>query len=272
MKASGKSGSGTTLIRPLLQWLLLQWHLFCLALAFFSRIPVPASTPYTPQLLNQSSRYLSLAGLLLGALQALVLLASAKLLPLPVAVLLALLSGLILTGAFHEDGLADTADGLGGGSSVSRKLEIMKDSTVGTYGLVTLLSVFLVKWQSLLALETQALSALVLVAALSRATAVSLTFVLPYQQLDRLSKTKPIATSLQKRSLVWLWFFVLPLLYLLPWSLTLTLLSTVVCCFALLFFYYRSQLQGYTGDLLGAAQQVTELSLYLLWLVWWRQQ
>ena len=253
-------------------WSLRQWQLFCLALAFFSRIPVPASTPYSPELLNQSSRYLSLVGLLLGTAQALLLLATAQLLPFSIAVLLSLVAGLVLTGAFHEDGLADTADGLGGGLSLERKLEIMKDSRVGTYGLVALFSVFLIKWQSLQALDSQAVWALVLVAGLSRATAVSLTFVLPYQQLDAVSKSKPIATSLQKRALVWIWLFVLPLLSLLPVSLALSLLVTLILCFALLFVYYRSQLQGYTGDLLGAAQQVTELSCYLVWLVWWRQQ
>lgn len=256
----------------LLQWPLRQWQLFCLALAFFSRIPVPASTPYSPELLNQSSRYLSLVGLLLGALQALVLLLAAQLLPFSIAVLLSLISGLVLTGAFHEDGLADTADGLGGGLSLDRKLEIMKDSRVGTYGLVALFSVFLIKWQSLFALDTQAVWALVLVAGLSRATAVSLTFVLPYQQLDIVSKSKPIATSLQKRALLSIWLFVLPFLYFIPLSLTLSLLTTLALSFILLFLYYRSQLQGYTGDLLGAAQQVTELSLYLVWLIWWRQQ
>lgn len=257
---------------PLLQWPLRQWQLFCLALAFFSRIPVPASTPYSPELLNQSSRYLSLVGLLLGALQALVLLAAAQLLPFSIAVLLSLMAGLVLTGAFHEDGLADTADGLGGGLSLERKLEIMKDSRVGTYGLVTLFSVFLIKWQSLQALDTQAVWALVLIAGLSRATAVSLTFVLPYQQLDVVSKTKPIATSLQKRALLSIWLFVLPLLYFVPLPLALSLLATLALSFSLLYFYYRSQLQGYTGDLLGAAQQMSELSCYLVWLIWWRQQ
>ncbi len=257
---------------PLLQWPLRQWQLFCLALAFFSRIPVPASTPYSPELLNQSSRYLSLVGLLLGALQALVLLLAAQLLPFSIAVLLSLISGLVLTGAFHEDGLADTADGLGGGLSLDRKLEIMKDSRVGTYGLVALFSVFLIKWQSLFALDTQAVWALVLVAGLSRATAVSLTFVLPYQQLDVVSKSKPIATSLQKRALLSIWLFVLPLLYFVPLPLALSLLATLALSFSLLYFYYRSQLQGYTGDLLGAAQQMSELSCYLVWLIWWRQQ
>jgi len=257
---------------PLLQWPLRQWQLFCLALAFFSRIPVPASTPYSPELLNQSSRYLSLVGLLLGALQALILLTAAQLLPFSIAVLLSLMAGLVLTGAFHEDGLADTADGLGGGLSLERKLEIMKDSRVGTYGLVTLFSVFLIKWQSLQALDTQAVWALVLVAGLSRATAVSLTFVLPYQQLDVVSKTKPIATSLQKRALLSIWLFVLPLLYFVPLPLALSLLATLALSFSLLYFYYRSQLQGYTGDLLGAAQQMSELSCYLVWLIWWREQ
>lgn len=260
------------MIRHGLNLALRQWQLFCLALAFFSRIPVPSATPYSPELLNQSSRYLSLVGLLLGALQALVLLAAAQLLPFSIAVLLSLMAGLVLTGAFHEDGLADTADGLGGGLNLERKLEIMKDSRVGTYGLVTLLSVFLIKWQSLQALDSQAVWALVLVAGLSRATAVSLTFVLPYQQLDLVSKSKPIASSLQKSALVWIWLFVLPLLYFVPLSLALCLLAGLAICFALLFYYYRSQLQGYTGDLLGAAQQMTELSCYLVWLLWWRQQ
>jgi adenosylcobinamide-GDP ribazoletransferase len=54
--------------------------------------------------------------------------------------------------------------------------------------------------------------------------------------------------------------------------LALFLLATLILCFILLYFYYRSQLKGYTGDLLGAAQQLTELSLYLVWLIWWRQQ
>ena len=91
-------------------------------------------------------------------------------------------------------------------------------------------------------------------------------------QLIAVSKTKPIATSLQKRALLWIWLFVVPLLYFVPLPLALSLLATLTLCFVLLFFYYRSQLQGYTGDLLGAAQQVTELSLYLVWLIWWRQQ
>ena len=91
-------------------------------------------------------------------------------------------------------------------------------------------------------------------------------------RLIAVSKTKPIATSLQKRALLWIWLFVVPLLYFVPLPLALCLLTTLILCFALLFFYYRSQLQGYTGDLLGAAQQVTELSLYLVWLIWWRQQ
>jgi len=259
-------------IKAAATWLLKQWQLFCLALAFFSRIPVPAATPFSPELLNQSSRYLSLVGLLLGALQALVLLSAAQLLPFSIAVLLALMAGLVLTGAFHEDGLADTADGLGGGLSLERKLDIMKDSRVGTYGLVTLLTVFLIKWQSLTALETQAIWALLLGAGLSRATAISLTFVLPYQQLDSVSKTKPIATSLQKKALLCIWLFVLPPLYFAPLPLALFLLATLILCFILLYFYYRSQLKGYTGDLLGAAQQLTELSLYLVWLIWWRQQ
>ncbi len=117
-----------------------------------------------PRAVESKQPLFSLVGLLLGALQALVLVATAQLLPFSIAVLVTLLAGLVLTGAFHEDGLADTADGLGGGLSVERKLEIMKDSRVGTYGLVALLSVFLIKWQSLLALDTEAIWALVLVA------------------------------------------------------------------------------------------------------------
>ncbi len=85
-------GGVANVMSPLLQWPLRQWQLFCLALAFFSRIPVPASTPYSPELLIESSRYLSLVGLFSGALQVfVVLLLAAQLLPFSIAVLLSLI-------------------------------------------------------------------------------------------------------------------------------------------------------------------------------------
>ena len=247
--------------------LLRQWQLFLLALAFFSRLPVPASLPYSAERLNQSSRYICLVGWLLGALQALLLLALLQLFSPAIAVLLMLLAGLILTGVFHEDGLADTADALGGGQTLEQKLSILKDSRIGSYGTAAFVLVMLLKWQSLQELAGEAVRAVLVVATLSRLMPVLLMSSLNYQQADAVSKTKPLVTKTSSRNLALnLLVALLPLLWL-PWSLSLSLVAVLLLGFLLCRRYFQSQLGGYTGDLLGASQQVTEVALYLVWLL-----
>ena len=115
-----------------------QINLFYLALSFFTRIPVPRSMVYSPALLNQASRYFSLVGLFIGVITSVACYFLVMLFPLAIAILLTMILSLFLTGAFHEDGLADMADGIGGGFTIEKRLAIMKDSRLGTYGTITL--------------------------------------------------------------------------------------------------------------------------------------
>ncbi|WP_337840959.1 adenosylcobinamide-GDP ribazoletransferase [Rheinheimera sp.] len=252
-----------------MSFLLRQWQLFLLALSFFSRLPVPASLPYSPERLNQSGRYICLVGWVLGALQALLLYGLLQLFSPALAVLLMLIAGLVLTGVFHEDGLADTADGLGGGQQLSDKLRILKDSRIGSYGTAAFVLVMLLKWQSLQELNSQAVWAVLVVAALSRLMPVLLISSLNYQQADAVSKSKPLVSQSGSLNLGLNLLVALLPLYWLPWSLSLSLCTTLLLGFGLCRHYFKSQLGGYTGDLLGAAQQVTEVALYIIWLLVW---
>ncbi|MBR9872527.1 MAG: adenosylcobinamide-GDP ribazoletransferase, partial [Gammaproteobacteria bacterium] len=105
-----------------------EWQAFWLAVGFLTRIPMLAKIDYSQRLMNQSSLYFPLVGLLLGIIYALAFsLFSTVASPL-VAIILVTIGHLFITGAFHEDGLADSVDALGGGYTVKKRLEIMKDS------------------------------------------------------------------------------------------------------------------------------------------------
>jgi len=109
-------------------------NLLLLAVGFLTRLPITFQLDYNAQTLNASSRYFTLVGALLGLCMAAVYLGASALFPASVAVLMVLIANLLLTGCFHQDGLADMADGFGGAFQRERKLEVMKDSRLGTYG------------------------------------------------------------------------------------------------------------------------------------------
>ncbi len=155
-----------------------QWQLFLLAVSFFSRLPVPASLPYSSERMNQAGRYFALVGLLLGTLCAGVFTLLSHLFSPTISVFLTMVVSLLLTGAFHEDGLTDMADGIGGGMTVERRLTIMKDSRIGTYGASALVMALLGKFLflSTLAEQMSLFSVWQLGYTLSRAVAASLIY------------------------------------------------------------------------------------------------
>ncbi|MCG9648517.1 adenosylcobinamide-GDP ribazoletransferase [Vibrio brasiliensis] len=242
-----------------------QYQLFMLALGFFSRIPVPASIPFSSERMNQAGRYFALVGLLLGGLCALVLFVAQSLLPANVAIVLMMVFSLMLTGAFHEDGLTDMADGIGGGMTVDRRLEIMKDSRIGTYGASALVMVLLAKFVLLSELiHSQQILLIVLVGyGLSRAVAASLIYDMPYVTDADSSKSKPLAERQSSLELMILLVTgVVPCL-LLGVSQTLILIG-VMALFRVLFKrWLLARIGGFTGDCLGAAQQLCEILIYL---------
>lgn len=242
---------------------------------FLTRIPITINEQVNDEDINQTSAYFVIAGFGIGLLMALVLWVT-QILPEPVSVLLTMAFGLMLTGAFHEDGLADTFDGIGGGWEVEQKLEIMKDSRLGTYGASALFVALMLKFFLLVSLLqislTTAFIILVVAQGISRGLAVSLIAAMDYLTLDEASKTKPVAKSLSENAGLLLWnsgivgvvllYFTLPIEFLDILFVTLTIIA--IRWFFITFI--KNKLGGYTGDVLGAAQQVFELSIYIMLL------
>jgi adenosylcobinamide-GDP ribazoletransferase len=238
-----------------------------LAISFFTRIPVKLPAEITPEQLNKASRYFAIAGLLVGLICSLIYMVSVEYLPKSIAVLLAMAASILVTGAFHEDGWADVWDGFGGGWSVEQKLNIMKDSRLGTYGAAALFIILLLKFQSLMALASPVV-ALILANTLSRVIATSLIYDMPYVALDATSKVKPLAQSLSNNSLIILLVTgILVSLWFLSVGECLLLFVILFVFRTLLAFWFNRQLGGYTGDCLGAAQQCSEIVIYLSLLV-----
>lgn len=241
-----------------------EWQSFWLALGFLSRIPVPVTIDYSQRLMNQSSLYFPLVGLLLGSLYAgLYLLLSPWLAQLP-ALLVVLCFHLYLTGAFHEDGLADSVDALGGGFTVEKRLAIMKDSRIGTYGTVALIMALALK--TALMLESPLVwLALLLSPCLSRLTPLLLMAFMPYVTDTDSSRTRPVAQGFSRtRLMLAVLFCVLVALAFTPfspWLLPAFLLATAAVALVWGWRLHRL-LGGYTGDALGASVVFTEL----LWL------
>lgn len=238
-----------------------QLNLFFLALGFFSRVPMPAWVDYSPEKLNQSSRYLTLVGWLLGALVAAAFFVAQQLFPETISLWLAMSFSLLLTGAFHEDGLADTADGFGGAFAREKKLAIMKDSRIGTYGASALVMALIGKYL-LLSENNDIIIALLIAYPLSRATAVSLIADMQYVTDNDTSKSKPLANRLSKFDLSILLLTALPALLFLSPTHAAVLLTALITVRLLAKWYLNQQIGGYTGDTLGAVQQVSELTIY----------
>lgn len=242
-----------------------QINLFYLALSFFTRIPVPNSMYYSSSLLNKSTRYFSLIGFLIACLLCVFFEFTSVIFSNNISIILLMILSILVTGAFHEDGITDMADGIGGGMTIEKRLTIMKDSRIGTYGSATLIMTLLLKYFSLIEIvQTQIMfPSLLLAYSLSRAFAGSLIYDMPYVADIDISKSKPLANKQSLFELSQLVIFgALPLLF---FSLTTSLLIIIVLILFRIIFkrWLTSRVGGYTGDCLGAGQQISELIIYL---------
>ena len=270
---------------------------FLLALQFFTRIPVTGRLAvwvgFSPAMLRASAAYFPAVGVVIGCL---VVALSATLmyyLPTAYAPLVAAALGTAwsvwLTGAFHEDGLADVADGLGGSYDRERALIIMKDSRVGAFGAIAVVLALLSK-VALLAL-LGAVGTLWMCFALMAGHVVSRTWPLliirwlPHVGDDAGSKSKPLADQISLASLILALLWCATTLALISWvaasvlsgidgqTLTtapvLPVLKVLACgglASVLIFVYllrlFARRLQGFTGDCLGTTQQLCEIAFY----------
>jgi adenosylcobinamide-GDP ribazoletransferase len=248
-----------------------QWAILLLAVQFLTRLPVPASAGFTPARLTAATRYHPLVGAFIGALVALVYALALLAWPPLVAVVISIAASLLLTGAFHEDGLADMFDGIGGGMTRERALEIMKDSRIGTYGAAALILALALKAATLAAMPPLAvILALLAGHGLSRFSAVLVIATSAYVR-DH-GTAKPVADGVSRESLIIATATALPLLLVLAWGLGITpallgLAGLTLGHWAMRRVFER-KLGGYTGDCLGAVQQGSELGFYLGVLAW----
>jgi adenosylcobinamide-GDP ribazoletransferase len=241
---------------------------FFAALRFFTRLPVPAWVGHTQDQLDHAARYFPLIGILIGAIGAGVTELAALALPIGVAVLLGMAATILATGAFHEDGFADSCDGFGGGWDKAQVLAIMKDSRVGSYATLGVGLMLLTKWNALTELDAgfgPPFLAIALVAghAVSRLASTLLIYFLAYVRDDDSSKSKPLAQRMAGSELAIAAMIGLAPCLLLPPLDALVALAAVALTTLLAARYFVRRIGGYTGDCLGATQQVCELAFYL---------
>ena len=247
-------------------------QLFFVALQFLTRLPVPRWVGFESAWLTTCVRHFPLVGAIVGLWGAGVLWLGAQLWPAWVAATLAVGATAWLTCAFHEDGLADTADGLGGSVSRERALDIMKDSRLGAYGAMALMLVLSCKLALLALLGAQLRLmeiAAVLVGAqvISRYTPLWLIRRLAHVGDTARSKSKPLADQISLKALCAATLWTVPAAFLLAWLVSPWCLLAVLVAAALVTLrmsrWLAQRLGGFTGDCLGAVQQITELSVYL---------
>lgn len=232
------------------------------AAMFFTRLPLPSLPGLTADDLRRSSTYFPLVGWLIGGVAAGVWWSALKVFSPTVASGLSLAATVILTGAMHEDGLADVCDGFGGGSTKEKILVIMQDSRVGAFGLVGLVLTLGLKWQTVAALPL-ALAPVILLAghAASRSASISLMATLDYAREGQ-SKARALTSRLGAARLATTILLGLCPLALLPsrlWWAVLPVLAIRIVSAS----WFRHRIGGYTGDCLGATQQVSELAFLL---------
>ncbi|HJS00790.1 MAG TPA: adenosylcobinamide-GDP ribazoletransferase [Flavobacterium sp.] len=253
-------------------------HIFFTSLMFYTRIPCPKNIDHHPDYLNKASRYFPLIGWIVGGISFGVYCLASFIFSPEIAVVLSMIGSILLTGAFHEDGFADVCDGFGGGWTKEKILLIMKDSAIGAYGAIGLVLLFVLKFQSLVQLvgETNSMITIFLLFvaahALSRLAAVSIVFTHEYSREDASSKSKPIAQNYTWREVLGASFFgLLPLLLLsfFFWQIVLVLIPVFLFRFFLA-RYFQKWIGGYTGDCLGATQQVCEVVFYLSTIALWK--
>ncbi len=260
-----------------------QVHIFFAALMFLTRIPIPKWVQYKNEYLQKATTYFTLIGLIIGLVTAAVYFLCNKFFSPTIAIILSMITSILLTGAFHEDGFADVCDAFGGGYTKEKILEIMKDSRLGTYGTVGLIMILLLKFFLLLELSATAISIdivgvqlpfvysfpLIIIASHSISRFMSLIMIQNYDYVyqEELSKSKPLAS--QKLHITQLLFAfiisIIPFLF-----LPVQFLGSFIFMLVLTFYlgnYFKKWIGGYTGDCLGSVQQVCELTFLLSVLI-----
>ncbi len=247
-----------------------EWAIFLLATQFLTRLPV-RETHWSPERMAATPRWFPAVGALIGAIAGLVYLIAALVYPPGLCVLLSTATGLILTGCLHEDGFADTCDGIGGGATRDRALEIMRDSRIGSYGAAGIVLMLICKIMVLAVLPPASVPSILIAGhAASRASAVAVMASAPYvrsegagQAVSRGIGLPSLSFALGTASAI-----VAALVWILPPSAIFLGIGGLLLGHLIIRRAFEPRLGGYTGDCLGATQQVSEIGFYLGLLAW----
>lgn len=252
-------------------------RIFFTALMFYTRIPCPNFIDHKEEYLNKATRYFPFIGFIVATLSFAAFAAARYFFSSELSILISMIVSVFTTGAFHEDGFADTCDGFGGGWTKEKILTIMKDSRVGTYGVVGLVLILGVKFMALLDISNKVNLPefglyMVCGHVLSRFYAIIIIRLLPYSREDAESKVKPVAKGISNNDLLFAGIFAAIPLTLLAYlhPLFLLVILPLLCTTLYLMWYFNKWIGGYTGDCLGATQQVNEVVFYLSILALWK--
>jgi adenosylcobinamide-GDP ribazoletransferase len=261
-----------------------EWKIFLTAVMFLTRIRVPKNIDHSPEYLQRSPKYFPVIGWIAGGLCSLVFLVFNKLISTDIAILALMIGGILITGAFHEDGFADVCDGFGGGWTKEKILLIMKDSRIGAFGAIGLVAILSAKFLLLKELFQfipgtthpslnifityhYFIIALVTANSLSRLMPVFVIQLFNYVTDPDTSKSKPLASrKLSVTELIIATLFALLPFIFLSWHFLLVIIPVLFATFALA-NYFKKWIGGYTGDCLGAIQQVSEIVFYLGFII-----
>ncbi|MHA4808368.1 adenosylcobinamide-GDP ribazoletransferase [Flavitalea flava] len=264
-----------------------EWRVFLTAVMFLTRIRVPRIVDHSPDYLQKSPKYFPVIGWIVGSISALVYLVFSKYISVDIGILSSMIAGLLTTGAFHEDGFADTCDGFGGGWTKEKILLIMKDSRIGAFGAIGLLAMWSSKFLLLRELPSftpdlahptssvffnyrYVITALISAHAMSRLMPILVIQGMDYASDPDQSKAKPMANNkLSTGELILAILFALAPFAFLPLSFLWVTVPMLYTTYEMT-KYFKKWIGGYTGDCLGAIQQVTEIIFYLGFTVIWR--
>jgi adenosylcobinamide-GDP ribazoletransferase len=243
-------------------------HIFCAALLFFTRIPCFKNLVLTEEHFAKSAKYFPLLGWIIGGLSALLYFSCLHILPHSIAIVLSMLFSILLTGGLHEDGLADVCDGFGGGWTKDRILAIMKDSATGVYGVIGIVMVLLMKSVILSESDPSQIPFLLIAGhAISRFVAITFMYTHAYMRTDETSKSKNVAQKMNLASLLIAMVFGLAPVFLFQNKFVFVVCIPLILTKWLLGRYFTKWIGGYTGDCLGATQQISEIVFYLFMLI-----
>jgi adenosylcobinamide-GDP ribazoletransferase len=261
-------------------------HIFLTAVMFLTRISVPKNIDHSPEYLQKAPKYFPLVGWIVGFICALTYLIFSRLVSTDTGILASMIAGILATGAFHEDGFADTCDAFGGGWTKEKILQIMKDSRIGAFGAIGLLAMLSAKFLLLKELPQFSPSfghptsnilfnhryfLLTLWAAHSLSRLMPM-FMIQFSQYvtdAEGSKSKPVTgNKLSVAEFILATVFALIPFIFLSWHFLLAIIPVGYVTYELA-GYFKKWIGGYTGDCLGAIQQVSEVVFYLgVVLVW----